>query len=38
LPSVSPNTSRVSGRIALAKFSGVPGATNVVSMPKRFSV
>ncbi|MNC95100.1 hypothetical protein D3C83_121260 [compost metagenome] len=38
LPSVSPKSSRVFGRMALAKFSGVPGATKVVSMPKRFMV
>ena len=35
LPTVSPSTSRVSGRIALAKPSWSRGLTKVVVMPKR---
>jgi hypothetical protein len=35
LPSTSPNTNRVSGRIAAAKPAGSRGLTKVVWMPKR---
>ena len=35
LPSVSPYTARVVGRIARRKFSGSSGSTKVVSMPRR---
>jgi len=38
LPSVSPNSSRVCGRIAARQASRSPGLTKVVSMPKRASV
>ncbi len=38
LPSVSPNSSRVSGRIAARQPSMSPGFTKVVEMPKRDSV
>jgi hypothetical protein len=38
LPSVSPNSSRVSGRIAARHPSMSPGRTKLVWMPKRASV
>ena len=38
LPSVSPNRSRVSGRIAARHASRSRGSTNVVVIPKRGSV
>ena len=38
LPRVSPNSSRVFGRIAARQASMSPGRTKVVSMPKRRSV
>ncbi len=38
LPTVSPKSRRVSGRMAAAKAAGSRGSTKVVSMPKRGSV
>jgi hypothetical protein len=38
LPTVSPNSSLVFGRIAARQASMSPGLTKVVAMPKRLSV